>query len=137
MPSISVRACSRVTPGLRRPMHDDAGMPVAIVGKSGGPRSERQKNIGGLEQFESRGHDANNGVRARIEIDRFADRVGCAAELALPQAVAQNRDAECAGAIFVSAKSSADVGVDAEQRRTSARSPCVRSGAGVRRRRSA
>jgi len=51
MPTISVRACCEAHLVLRRPMDDDTGMPVAIVGESVCPWMEWNEHIGGLEQF--------------------------------------------------------------------------------------
>ena len=65
---------------------EDAGMPVAIVGKCFCPRRERQIDIGGAEQFEVRREDADDGVRAQSR-----DRWICRTSAAPPNGVARAR----------------------------------------------
>ena len=95
---------------------EDAGMPVAIVGKRVCPRSERKKNVGGLEELKAARENADDGVGARVEIDGLAEDFRGAAEAALPQAVAEDDRPGVPPARSSSArKVRPSMGVDAEQ----------------------
>ena len=68
-------------------------MPGAIVGKLGGPRAHGDDDVGGLiEQFEAFGKDADDGVGLAVEGDGFAEDVGGARVLSLPEPIAQKGD---------------------------------------------
>src|SRR5580698_6536599 len=92
-------------------------MPISIVGQSGGPGRERKKHIGGLQQFEAAGENADDGVGAGVEIDRLAEDIGGSSEATLPQAITEQDDRSTALTIFISAKGATDAGVYAEQRK--------------------
>lgn len=102
--------------GLEASDGDDAGMPVAVVGKSPGPRLEGNHDINGLEELEIGRKDAGDGVGKIVESDGPADGVMRAAELALPEAVGEKDDGRASGAIFFGKESVSFERSDAEER---------------------
>ena len=98
-------------------------MPVAIVGKSDCPRRKGEINVVLAQELETARKHADNGIGARVEIDRSAKDIRGAAETALPKTVADNDRGRAAGTVFVKTKRAAEVGVHAEKREQSCGDP--------------
>ena len=75
-------------------------MPPTIVGKGGGPGSERHIHIGVLKELELRRQDADDQVRLLVEDEGTAKRV-LGPELPPPKPFADDRDPRGTALILV------------------------------------
>src|SRR6201987_1353996 len=95
---------------------EDPRMPVAIIWKGFRPRLKRDKYLCRLQKLKSGWKHADEGMRLRIENNRFAQPIPGAAKAALPERVADHGDGRPTRTVFFGQKSAARHRDDSEKR---------------------
>ena len=111
----SAEACSRETPGARRPMTSRECSSYS-ASRSRGERHRYPQLLRARHAIECRRHDADHGVVTAVHADAHADHVRRGGELPPPQPVAEHDDVIAVGAILVGGVRATERGRDAEDR---------------------